>query len=341
MSRTRCAARQRRKSTGNPVSDQTFRPAWWLPGPHLPTVFGKLVRRVPPAHERIERWATPDADEVSVALIDPPTPAAPILTVFHGLEGTVRSTYAQGLLHQARRRGWGAAMLVWRSCDGRIPRAPRMYHSGETSDAQFFLHELARRHPASPLLSVGVSLGANVLLKWLGEHAAPRTLRAAAAVSTPFDLGEGARHLERGFSRVYVRHFVRSLRRKALAALEVHPALPVDRARLLRAQTFWEFDDVFTAPVHGFRGADDYYQRSSSLGFLPRIATPALLFSAVDDPFLPSAVLDEVRHHARTNRALHVDFTPAGGHVGWIAGSPLAPHYYMEAHVTDWLARFA
>lgn len=341
MPRPQCAAQLRRKSTGNAVSDQTFRPAWWLPGPHLPTVFGKLVRRVPPAHDRIERWAVPDGDEVSVALIDPPTPAAPILTIFHGLEGTIRSTYAQGLLHQARRRGWGAAMLIWRSCDGRIPRAPRMYHSGETSDAQFFLHALANRHPESALLSVGVSLGANVLLKWLGEHAAPSTLRAAAAVSTPFDLAEGARHLERGFSRVYVRHFVQSLRRKALAALDVHPRLPVDRARLLRARSFWEFDDVFTAPVHGFHGADDYYQRSSSLGFLPRIVTPVLLFSAIDDPFLPSAVLDEVRHHAGTNRALHVDFTPTGGHVGWIAGSPIAPHYYMEAHVTDWLARFA
>ena len=232
-------------------------------------------------------------------------------------------------------------MLIWRSCDGRVPRAPRMYHSGETSDAQFFLHELARRQPTSPLLSVGVSLGANVLLKWLGEHRPPPTLRAAAAVSTPFDLGAGALHLERGFSKVYVRHFVRSLRRKALAALAVHPALPVDRDRLMRAQSFWEFDDAVTAPVHGVRGADDYYAGSRSLGCLAHITTPALLFSAIDDPFLPAEVLDEVRREAETNRALQPEFTPAGGHVGWIAGSPFAPRSYMEAHVTSWLARFA
>ncbi len=324
------------------MADQTsFRPAWWLPGPHLPTVFGKLVRQVPPAHERIERWPTPDGDEVSVALIAPPTRDAPLLTIFHGLEGTVRSTYAQGLLHQARARGWGAAMLIWRSCDGRVPRAPRMYHSGETADAEFFFGTLEQRFPASPLLAAGVSLGANVLLKWLGERgaAAPRALQAAAAVSTPFDLGAGARHLERGFSKVYVRHFVRGLKRKALAAMDAHPTLPVERTRVAAARTFWEFDDAFTAPVHGFAGADDYYTRSSSLGFLGRIRRPALLFSAVDDPFLPATVLDEVQRVARENSRLHPDFTPTGGHVGWVSGSPLKPRYYMEAHVTSWLAR--
>lgn len=308
----------------------------------MPTVFGKLARKVPPAHDRVEQWPTPDGDAVSVALVDPPRPDAPILTIFHGLEGSVRSTYAQGLLHQARRRGWGAALLIWRSCDGRIPRAPRMYHSGETSDAECFFGEITRRFPTAPVLATGISLGGNVLLKWLGERSAeaPSTLRAAAAISTPFDLGEGSKHLERGFSRVYVRHFVRSLRRKALDALAVHPHLPVDRDRLLSASNFWEFDDAFTAPVHGFAGADDYYRRSSSLHFLHRIARPALLFSAIDDPFLPASVLDSVRAHARSNPLLTPEFTRSGGHVGWIAGSPLAPHYYMEDYVTEWLGRF-
>lgn len=314
-----------------------------MPGPHLPTVFGKLARRVPPAHDRVERWPTPDGDEVSVALIDPPRPDAPILTVFHGLEGTIRSTYAQGLLHQARARGWGAALLIWRSCDGRVPQAPRMYHSGETADAELFFTVLQARFPRSPLLATGVSLGANVLLKWLGERerAAPATLRAAAAISTPFDLGAGSRHLEQGFSRVYVRHFVRGLRRKALAALAVHPTLPVDRVRVSAARSFWEFDDAFTAPVHGFDGADDYYARASSLGFLSCVQRPTLLFSAINDPFLPAAVLDQVRQIAGGNAALTPDFTPAGGHVGWVSGSPLAPRYYMEEHVVSWLARFA
>lgn len=320
----------------------SFRPAWWLPGPHLPTVYGKLARRIPDAHERVERWETPDGDSLTVARLGPARVDAPTLTIFHGLEGTVHSKYAQGLIHQARLRGWGAALLVWRTCDGRIPVAPRMYHSGETTDADFFFRRLAAERPGVPILAAGVSLGANVLLKWLGEQGnnVPPELRAAAAISTPFDLAAGSAHLERGFSRFYVWHFVRALRRKAFAALEKHPTLPVDRAKLAAARSFWEFDDAFTAPVHGFAGADDYYTRSSSLQFLGRITVPALLYSAVDDPFLPASVLDTVRSVARDNPLLYNDFTPTGGHVGWVSGSPLSPVYYMEPHVVEWLSGF-
>ncbi len=325
------------------LSDQSsFRPAWWLPGPHLPTVFGKLVRRVPPAHDRIELWPTPDGDAVSVAIVDGARADSPILTIFHGLEGTVRSNYAQGLMHQARARGWGAAMLIWRTCDGRVPAAPRMYHSGETGDADFFLRTLAGRHPSSPFLATGVSLGANVLLKWLGEQgpSVPTQLRAAAAISTPFDLAAGSRHLEQGFSRTYVWHFVRNLKRKTHAAIAVHPTLPVDRQRLDAARTFWEFDDCVTAPVHGFQGAADYYARASSLPYLSGVNVPSLLFSAADDPFLPASVLDRVRAEAVRNRRLQPEFTARGGHVGWVSGSPLDPSYYMEGRVTEWLGRF-
>lgn len=332
------------QSTDSPVTLQSptlapFRPAWWLPGPHLPTVYGKLARRIAPAHDRLEQWTAPDGDTLTVARLDPATRDAPTLTIFHGLEGTVLSKYAQGLLHQARARGWGAALLVWRTCDGRIPSSPRMYHSGETTDADFFLRRLAAERPGVPMFCTGVSLGANVLLKWLGEQGAnvPPEIRAAAAISTPFDLGAGSRFLEQGFSRVYVRHFVKGLKRKARAALSAHPSLPVDRARLDAARTFWEFDDVFTAPVHGFAGADDYYARSSSLQFLNRITVPSLLYSAVDDPFLPPSVLDKVRVIADANPVLHHEFTPTGGHVGWVSGSPLAPVYHMEPHVTNWL----
>lgn len=325
------------------MSDQLpFRPAWWLPGPHLPTMFAKLARQIPPAHDRIERWATPDGDSISVARVDAPRPDAPTLTIFHGLEGTVRSTYAQGLMHQAKARGWGAAMLIWRTCDGRVPEVPRMYHSGETTDADFFIRRLAAERPGAPILCTGVSLGGNVLLKWLGEqgHRLPAEVRAAAAISTPFDLGAGARHLERGFSRIYVRHFVRGLKAKAAAAIARHPTLPIDRARVEASSTFWEFDDAFTAPVHGFAGADDYYRRSSSLPFLSAIRTPTLLFSAVNDPFLPPVVLDQVREVAGTNPLLHHEFTPSGGHVGWVSGSPFAPVYHMEQRVAAWLTGF-
>jgi predicted alpha/beta-fold hydrolase len=298
---------------------------------------------VPPAHERIERWALPDGDEVSVARLAARWPDAPTLAILHGLEGTVRSTYAQGLMHQARQRGWGAAMLIFRTCDGRMPRVPRMYHSGETTDADLFLRRLVDERPHASVMPVGVSLGANVLLKWLGEQGrnVPSQIRRAAAVSTPFDLAEGAAHLEHGFSRLYVRHFVRSLRRKAMAAMALHPGLPVDVAKLAAASTFFEFDDAFTAPVHGFNGAHDYYARSSSLGFLPRIATPVLLLSARNDPFLPPQVLEEVRTAAERNPKLHLDFRPFGGHVGFVAGPPWRPRYFMEERVAWWFDQTA
>lgn len=315
-----------------------FRPAWWLPGAHLPTIWGKFGRKVPPAHQRIECWPTPDGDSVSVARIDPASPDAPTLLLLHGLEGTIRSTYAQGLMHQARARGWGAAMLLFRTCDGRMPEVPRLYHSGETSDLDHCVRTLLAERDAAPLYCVGVSLGANVLLKWLGEQgdAVPPRIRRAAAVSTPFDLDAGARHLERGLSRVYSWHFVRTLKRKGWAALARHPSLRVDRSSLESARTFWEFDDAFTAPVHGFEGASDYYERSSSLPFLSMIRVPTLLLSAVNDPFLPPVVLDRVREVAAQNPALHVEFTRAGGHVGWISGPPWAPSYYLEHRLASW-----
>lgn len=304
-------------------------------------MWGKLARRIPDAHDRIERWPTPDGDAVSVARLDGRSPDAPMLVLLHGLEGTVHSKYAQGFLHQARARGWAASLLIFRTCDGLIPSVPRLYHSGETTDIDHVIRRLVAERPGRPLILAGVSLGANVLLKWLGEQgtAVPSEVRRAAAVSTPFDLGEGSRFLEHGFSQVYVRHFVRSLRRKALATLERHPRLPVDRARLMAARTFWDFDDVFTGPVHGFAGAEDYYVRSSSIHFLPRIAVPTLLYSAIDDPFLPPVVLERVREVARYNQALAVDFTPKGGHVGWVAGPPWSPSYFMEERVAGWLEK--
>ncbi len=283
----------------------------------------------------------PDGATVSVARVDAPDPDAPVLTIFHGLEGTVASNYAQGLMHQARARGWGAAMLIFRTCDGRIPETPRLYHSGETTDADAFFRRLIAERPGRPLVASGISLGANVLLKWLGEQGAgvPQEIRRAAAVSTPFDLGEGSRFLEQGFSRNYVRHFLRSLKGKAEAVLAAHPTMPVDWARVAAAERFWEFDDAFTGPAHGFAGAEDYYRRSSSLGFLHAIQVPTLLFSAVDDPFLPPRVLDQVREVAQENRHLMPEFTPRGGHVGWVAGPPWRPEYYLEGRVAHWLAQ--
>src|SRR3954469_10526180 len=196
--------------------DIIYSPAWWIPGGHLQTLWGKLFRRQSPAQTTLERWDTPDGDFVEVHRL-PAADGEPRVLLLHGLEGTVRSHYAQALLNEAARRGWGADLLVFRSCGTEPNRARRFYHSGETSDAVLALEKITRQFPSSPLAIAGVSLGGNVLLKMLGEKGndLPHQLRAAAAVSVPFDLARSSQRINRGFSRFYQRFFLHSLRRKA------------------------------------------------------------------------------------------------------------------------------
>jgi len=318
----------------------SFTPAWWIPGPHAQTLWGKFFRRLPTVPWRVERWDTPDGDFVDLHRVHAADPRAPRLLLLHGLEGGPRSHYVGGIMHQAIERGWGADFLVFRSCGPELNRGRRFYHSGETGDLAFVVDRLREEHPGAPLLLSGVSLGGNVLLKYLGERGAelPPEVRAAAAVSVPYDLDRGSRHIGRGFSRIYERHFLRTLRRKALAKLAQHPGLFAPD-RVTAARSLYEFDDVLTAPVHGFESAADYYARSSSLRFLGGIRRPTLLLSAVDDPFLPATVLDEVREVARDNPALHLQFVPHGGHVGFVGGRvPWRPDYWAERRVVRFLA---
>jgi uncharacterized protein len=319
-------------------SEYTYRPAWWVPGPHAQTLWGKFFRQRPPLPTQTERWDTPDGDFIEVHRLAA-SPGAPRLLFLHGLEGTVRSHYVAGFFEEAIRRSWAADLMIFRGCGSEPNRAPRFYHSGETTDLAFVLDRVIREHPESPIVVAGVSLGGNVLLKFLGEHsrALPRQLRAAAAISVPFDLERGARFIGQGFSRVYDRHFLHTLRPKALAKLQRYPDL-FDRSKLERATSIFDFDDAVTAPVHGFVDAHDYYAHSSSISFLSAIRLPTLLLSAADDPFLPTAVLDTVREIASGNPSLSLEFPKHGGHVGFVAGRwPWRPFYYAEWRACEFL----
>lgn len=318
-----------------------YAPAWWLPGAHAQTMWGKLFRRLPPQPTKQVRLNTPDGDFVDLYRLPSAERDAPRLLILHGLEGTVRSHYAQGLLTEAARRGWAADLLIFRSCGDEMNVTRRFYHSGETADLAFVIDHILSDSPAQLLLAAGVSLGGNVLLKYLGEKntSVSPQLKAAVGISVPFDLARSSRHIDRGFARVYQRHFIRSLKRKTVAKLERFPDL-VDREQLSRIRTMYEFDETLTGPLHGFSGAADYYNKSSSLGWLNRISVPTLLFNAVDDPFMPADVLTDVRAIAAGNPALEVDFPPHGGHAGFIAGSnPFRPFYYGERRACEFLAR--
>jgi predicted alpha/beta-fold hydrolase len=287
----------------------------------------------------IERLTTPDDDVLFVHRLHGEQ-GSPLLVLLHGLEGSPNSHYARGLLARAQAHGWSAAALVFRTCGGQMNHTRRFYHSGETSDLEFAIERLASELPESPILLAGFSLGGNVLLKWLGERSTdiPSAVCAAAAVSVPYDLARGSRYINRGFARVYERHFLRSLVRKAEIKRGRFPDI-VPHVDLEQLRSMWDFDDAVTAPVHGFVDATDYYHRSSSLRWLDRIRVPTLLVSAVDDPFLPPEVLDEVRAVALRNPALRCEFVDRGGHVGFIAGRrPWRPLYWAEWRVVEFLS---
>lgn len=327
----------RREAMPKPSGEHTYRPAWWVPGAHAQTLWGKLARRQPSLPTRVERWPTPDEDFIDVLRLES-GPEQPRLFLLHGLEGTVRSHYVGGLLRVARENAWGADLLIFRGCGDELNRAPRFYHSGDTGDLAFAIGRVLEEFPSAPIALCGVSLGGNVLLKWLGERgdSLPDRIRAAVAISVPFDLERGSRHISRGFSRVYERHFLRTLRRKSAEKLRQYPDL-FDRDAMLAARTLYQFDEVVTAPVHGFRDAHDYYLRSSSLQYLTRIRRPTLLLSARDDPFLPRSVLDEVEERVAMNPCITAEIHARGGHVGFVAGPPWRPAYYAERRTAEFL----
>ena len=289
---------------------------------------------------QLERIPTSDGDEVTVASALSPA-SGPVLLLLHGLEGGLRSHYAGGIWAVARKKGWQPKMLIFRTCDGRMNRARRTYHSGETSDLDFIVRRLVREDPTRPIGLAGISLGGNVMLKWLGEQgdAAPTQIRAAIAISTPYDLARSSKAIDSGFSRLYQWNFLRSLKRKARVKAAQHAGVCDDKT-LDSLTTMWEFDDRFTAPLHGFRDAADYYARSSSLGFLGRIRRPTLLLSAQDDPFHPRDVLRDVEAMTAANPFVTPEFHERGGHVGFVGGAPWRPTYYVESRVASFLESF-
>lgn len=318
-----------------------YSPAWWLPEGHTQTLWGKLARRRRPLRLRRDAIATPDGDEIELYTHRGPS-GSPHLLLFHGLEGSLRSHYASGILGAAADAGWSAHLMLFRSCGTRANLTRRFYHSGETGDARLVIEKLAADFPGADICLAGVSLGGNVLLKLLGENpaAVPAAVRAAAALSVPFDLARSAEMISRGFSRVYQRFFLATLKAKLIEKRKVFADLP-DEDQIARLKTMVEFDDLVTARLHGFADAADYYKKSSAIRFLSGIRLPTLLISAYDDPFLPREILENVAARARTNPALHIDFHQRGGHVGFIAGRfPWTARYYAERRILDFFSRY-
>jgi predicted alpha/beta-fold hydrolase len=325
----------------------------WLPGGNLQTIWSALYsRRVfgsAPVYGR-ERWDTPDGDFVDVDWLEqtPPktmpctAPAAisvtrPLLVLFHGLEGTSRSHYSEAFADFAQTHGMAYAVPHFRGCSGEINLAPRAYHSGDHEEIGWVLQRMRQRH-SGPVIAVGVSLGGNALLRWAEEAGseAGRTVSAVAAVSAPIDLAAGGHAIGHGFNRlVYTRMFLNSMKPKALRKLQQHPGL-FDRDAMVAARDLYTFDNIFTAPLHGFRNTEDYWLRASAKPHLHRIRIPTLVVNALNDPFVPAWSLPaqkEAGEYVTLWQPRH------GGHVGFPQGRVPGHVRAMPDAVGGWLAK--
>ncbi len=298
-----------------------YRAPWWLPGSHLQTLYAALGP-APRVAWRRERWDTPDGDFIDLDRAEGGD--GPLLALFHGLEGGSSSHYARKIAAEAMARGWRCVVPHFRGCSGEPNRFARAYHSGDSGEIDWILRRLR------PDFAAGVSLGGNALLKWLGEQGAgaAQVVRRAVAVSAPIDLAASGHALDRALNRwLYAAHFLVTLKPKALGKIAQH-RLSIDAARVARARTLHEFDDLVTAPLHGFRDADDYWARAASAPWLERIRVPTLVLNARNDPFLPQAALDAAARRASPDVVL--EFPASGGHAGFPGRGHWLAHRILE-----------
>jgi hypothetical protein len=314
------------------------RAPWWLPGGHAQTIVPARVLPLPRVAYRRERWETPDGDflDVDFCLPEPQDEQADVLVLFHGLEGDSRSHYARLLMNGCAARGWRGMVAHFRGCSGEPNRLARAYHSGDSDEIDWILRRVAQRWPQARRRAVGISLGGNALAKWAGERGtqAANLVQACAAVSAPLDLEAGGIALGRGFNLLYTRSFLCTLRPKALAKVSRFPGL-ADAARVAASRTLFDFDDAYTAPVHGFAGALDYWRRASAKPWLAGARVPMLLLNARNDPFVPAHSLPSRRD---VSSAVTLEQPAHGGHVGFVAGERAPGRWFLPARVFSYLS---
>lgn len=315
-----------------------FQPNWWLKSGHMQTCVAALTPR--PLLQTRDEWINlPDGDVLELHWVDAERVEAPILLLLHGLEGSVRSPYIQGMLQLAQRNHWRAVVMHFRGSTGHINRTPQCYHAGRTEDVLSVLTHIRSLHPeASQMVAVGYSLGSNLLLKFLGENPTQTWLSAAVAVSVPFDLEATTRSLRSGMGRIYQKRFMKSLKRTISYKLHFSMDMPISLFELEQIHTLYEFDDKVTAPLHGFSSAKEYYTSCSSQHFLEHIRTPTLIIHAEDDPIIPKWVIPRMKHK---NHAISWDIQRYGGHVGFINGNnPKQLSYWLEERIPHYLDAF-
>lgn len=309
-----------------------FKAAWWCSNPHCQTIYPTFFRKPVDIKLNKERLTTPDNDFLDIAY--PEDNGGPLVLVFHGLEGSLQSHYIKGMLKALNDATLYPVFMHFRGCSGEPNKTIRRYYSAETSDPSFLLETFRNRHPDRDIYTVGFSLGGNMILKWLNEMGDQSPIKKAVTISVPFDLSNCDKRLQKGLSRIYLKHLLDKLhegiRLKYDAGL-----FPYNFKKVMDSKTFWEFDEYATAPLHGFNGADDYYAKCSSKFYMKDIQTPTLIIQAKDDPFLTQDALPSKKELSPT---ITLELTNKGGHVGFISGNnPLSPVYWSEQRTVEFL----
>ncbi|MBT0587870.1 hydrolase [Alteromonas oceanisediminis] len=314
-----------------------FTPSAWAKNRHVQTIWPRFFQRRQPLTFTEQRVETPDNDFVDLAWSAEPEPCKGIVVIFHGLEGSIRSHYANDIMAFLYTQGWRVVLMHFRGCSGSVNNTTKTYHSGDTLDATFILERLRAQFGEQLMIGLGFSLGGNVLLKLLGEQPKQKWLQAACVVSAPLKLAECASSMQQGFSRVYQRYLLASMKRtllKKMQRIDYSRVLPITEAHVKDITSFRQFDELVTAPLHGFEDAVDYYEKCSGFYFLSAIRTPTLVLHAKDDPFMNEQVIPEP---SDLSSSVTVELSEYGGHVGFMQGTPWRPVIWFHQRVASYL----
>lgn len=314
-----------------PIVKSSFSPARWLRNPHLQTIFASRLFTPAPFTTTTERHELPDGDFIDLSQSH--QTQGDIVALFHGLSGCVQSSYIQGVFASLTSRGFSPVLMHWRGCSGEPNRLARSYHSGASDDVRWFINHLHARHPHKQLYAVGYSLGANALLKYLGEDGDASPLSAAVAISPPLVLAEGAKQLNTGFARIYQRHLLTQMKQQHEEKRRHYPQLDLPPASA-DINTLLKFDDALTAPLHGYKDAHDYYTQCSARRYLSGIERRTHILSAADDPFFTANILPTEKELSSSTT---LELSRYGGHVGFLQGR----QRWLDQHIAQLISKFS
>lgn len=310
------------------IQKSTFKPNWLMANPHIQTVWQTFFRFQPEIVTQRERFNLPDGDFIDLDWCG--YEGGPLVLVLHGVAGSIQSPYAKGMLRAIADLNWHGVIMHFRGCSGDLNLLDRTYHCADTQDLAAVVAELRLRYPHKPIAVVGFSMGGNILLKWLGETGENNPINAATAVSVPLELEKAAYYINRGTSKIYqwwLLHYLRSFIKKKFKKAK---KAPIQEKEIENIHSFLEFDNKITAPLHGFSNGHEYYQKASVRQYLKNIRVPTLLIEANDDPFMGKAKVDEQNE---LSPQLTLEISDAGGHVGFVAGTPWHPQYWLEHRI--------